>query len=193
MRRASALLPPLLIALAASAAAGAAAAAGPQPAEWRDYDVLVRFTQLPRTYSCDELWYRLRDVLELLGARAYMTITPYHCGVQGGGQARSPSVEVQFELPLPLHGDAVRYAELEAVSAPVRLAPGAPRSLASADCELVRQLQDALLAALPVRVTAAEFRCTAPHESFTLMLTATRAAPPASAQAGTAAGAAAQP
>jgi hypothetical protein len=180
------LTPLLLLALALPLAGGAYAAAGAasaQPAEWRTYDLLVDFQDLPRTYSCDELWYKFRDVLRQLGARAYMTLTPYDCGYVGGGEARSPHVEVKFQLPQPLQGAATRYAQLSVVNQRVRLAPGAPRSLQASDCEFVRQLQGALLAAVPLRVTVADFNCTAPHASFALTLSAPLAAPPVSRQA----------
>ena len=170
-------------ALAATApTATPAATAAPAPAEWRTYAVLVDFTALPRTYSCDDLWYKFRDVLLKLGARAYMTITPYQCGVRGGGEARTPKVEVKFQLPQPLHGDAVRYAEISAGDETIRLAPGSPRSLGADDCELVRQMRQGLLAALPVHVTSSDFRCSGAAESFTVTLDAVVAAPSSAAR-----------
>ena len=173
----------LLLALASVAAAGATAPSA-APAEWRTYDILVDFQDLPRTYSCDDLWYRFRDVLLALGARAYMTITPYHCGYVGGGEERSPSVEVRFQLPQPVTGAARQYAQVSVLAEKVRLAPGSPRSLTAADCELVRQLKDGLLAALPVRVDTATFSCSAPRRSFALTLEASVPVPAPGRQAG---------
>jgi len=167
-----------MVALATAAAGVAATASATTPAEWRAYAVLVDFADLPKTYSCDDLWYKFRDVLLKLGARAYLTITPYHCGVRGGGEARAPQVEVKFQLPQRLHGDAVRYAQISAGDATVELAPGSPRSLGADDCELVRQLQQGLLAALPVRVSSSAFRCSGAHESFALTLHALISVPP---------------
>jgi hypothetical protein len=139
-----------------------------QPAEWRSYDLLVQLNGLPRTYSCDDLWYKLRDTLLKLGARAYMTITPYHCGFTGGGPATSPSLELKFQLPSVLSGPATRYAQISVIDETVRLAPGSPPSLSDKDCELVRQLQATLFAGLPVHVTAANFSCGATPASFAL-------------------------
>jgi hypothetical protein len=153
-----------------SQAATSTAAPTAEPAQWRTYDVLVPFHDLPKTYSCDELWYRFRDVLLTLGARAYMTITPYDCGYIGGGEARSPRVELKFQLPQLLHGQDTRYAEMSAVSREVRLVPGTPHSLQAGDCELMQQLQGTLLAALPVQVTAATFSCSGPGATFALIL-----------------------
>ena len=176
---------PLVLLLPVIAAAQTLATSTPSvaltPAEWKSYDVLVEFRTLPRTYSCDELWHKVRDVLLQLGARAYMTITPFDCGTSHGEEARSPSVEVKFQLPEPLRGGATQYAETTVSEQAVRLAPGTPSSLQPGDCELMRQMEDTLLAGLPVHITASAFDCTAAAKSFTLTLNA-----PLAARAGTA-------
>jgi len=156
----------------AAHAASSATTAVAVPAQWRTYDLLVQFHDLPRTYSCDDLWYRFRDVLLTLGARAYMTLTPYDCGYVGGGEARSPRVEAKFQLPWLLQGADTRYAEMSAVRREVRLVPGAPHSLQAGDCDLMRQLQETLLAALPVQVTTAAYTCNGPDATFALTLQA---------------------
>ena len=160
----------LLLLVCASVCVGAAAQEVPaaQPAEWRSYDLLVQLQDLPHTYSCDDLWYKLRDVLLKLGARAYMTLTPYHCGVTGGGPATSPSLELKFQLPSVVSGQARRYAQISVVDETVHLAPGSPPSLSDRDCQLMRQLQGTLFAALPLHVTAANFSCTPPRSAFAL-------------------------
>ena len=178
MRRAAILLLILPLAGGVPALAGAARSA-PVPAEWQTFDVLVDFENLPRTYSCDDLWYRFRDVLLQLGARAYMTITPYDCGYPGGGAARSPHVEVEFQLPRVLHGAATRYAQLSVVDASVRLAPGSPRSLDAHDCDLVTQLEGTLFAALPLQIERSDFHCSVSPPSFALTVDARVAAPAA--------------
>jgi hypothetical protein len=163
----------------ADAPATAAATQAPQavqPAEWSSFDMLVRLQNLPRTYSCDDLWYKLRDLLLELGARAYMTITPYHCGFAGGGPATSPSLELKFQLPRVLSGSEIRYAQISVIDEPIRLAPGSPPSLSDKDCDLLRQLQATLVTALPVHVSAASFSCTAAQPSFTLNVRAPIAA-----------------
>jgi hypothetical protein len=173
------------VASAAITAAGGATTHTPRaaaPAEWRTYDVLVPFQNLPTSYSCDDLWYKLRDILLKLGARAYMTISPYHCGYVGGGPAYSPSVELKFQLPQLLHGTAAtRYAQLAVVEKAMRLAPGAPPSLQARDCELMSQLQSLLFPSLPVRVSTAAFHCSQPHVSFALTVNASVGVPAAPA------------
>lgn len=174
MKHAFFLLPLLLLpALAVGQTpAGTARAVTSTPAEWKSYDVLLEFRKLPRTYSCDELWYKVRDVLLRIGARAYMTITPYDCGSSHSGEARSPRVEVKFQLPEPLQGAATRYAQTSVSQQAVQLTPGSPRSLKPDDCEFMRQLQETLLAGLPLPVATAAFSCTSSDGSFALSVDA---------------------
>jgi hypothetical protein len=155
-------------------AAGVAreAVAKPQPAEWETFDILVDLHNLPRTYSCDELWYKFRGVLHGLGAGPDMTITPYDCGYVGGGQARSPHVEVKFELPRPVQGAAIRYAQMSVVEKIIRLAPGSPHSLVASDCEFASQLVAGFFPALPLHVRTTDFRCTTAPPSYALMVNA---------------------
>jgi hypothetical protein len=184
----------LLLAAGAVPAATSEPALLTAPATWHSYDVLVDLRDLPRTYSCDDLWYKFHDLLLELGARAYMTITPYHCGVPGRGEARSPSVELQFQLPQPLEGTATRYAVISAVTRTLHLEPGSPRSFGEGDCELVRQLEESLFTVVPVQVMASAFNCTTAHrattarESFALTFQAAIATPAVSPRAGTSAG-----
>lgn len=129
------------------------------PAQWRTYDLLIDLQDLPRSYSCTDLWYKFRDVLLRIGARHYMLIEPEHCQVKGGPPQRSPHIHVKLQMPYPLSAAQVRYADTSSAEHLIRLAPGAPASLAGSDCVLVQQLRNELLQALPVRVTAAEFHC----------------------------------
>ena len=168
MNTARALLPTLLLAMAGGGFAATPPASAPLPAQWRSHDVLIELQALPRTYSCDELWYRVRDVLLAIGARAYMTITPYDCGTTHGGEARSPRVQARFQLPYVLEGADRRYSELDVSEQPVRLTPGSPHSLQAADCELMRQLQGTLLAGLQLHVAAAQFNCSGAQPSYSL-------------------------
>jgi hypothetical protein len=149
----------------------------PVPAEWQTFDILVDFQSLPRTYSCDELWYKFRDVLRILGARAYMTITPYDCGYVGGVEAYSPRVEVKFQLPRLLHGRATQYAQVSVVEKSIRLTPGSPSSLGTQDCEFAKQLDTTFFPALPVSVETADFRCSATIPTYAMVINARVVAP----------------
>ncbi|HYM28617.1 MAG TPA: hypothetical protein VET66_10730 [Steroidobacteraceae bacterium] len=172
------------MALAASTAGSAAVtpAPGGSPAQWRTYDLLIDLQQLPRSYSCTQLWYKMRDVLLDIGARRYMLIEPYACATPGKAAALSPRVHLKFQLPFQLAGADTRYAEFTSLSKTVRLAPGAPASLERDDCELMDQLRGALLAAVPVRVSSATFRCGRPSPSFAITVVAAVAAPGATGQ-----------
>jgi hypothetical protein len=155
-----------------SSADSRATAGVSQPAQWETFDILVDLRNLPQNYSCDDLWYKFRDVLRWLGAGPNMTITPYDCGYVGGGESRSPHVQVKFELPRPLKGPETRYAEMSVVTRNVQLAPGFPRWLLPSDCELVQQLVSGLFPALPLRVESTNFQCSAVRPSYTLSVNA---------------------
>jgi hypothetical protein len=167
-----ALIGGLGVALAnAATAAPTRTAGGAGPAEWRSYDLLVDLTDLPRPYTCDELWYRMHDLLLAIGARHYPQIYTYHCGTTRAASSRSPSVQLQFQLPRALSPADARYADVPVVRAIVRLAPGALRSYEPEDCELLKQLSVQLLPSLPVHPVGAGLACPAPgaaHQPYAL-------------------------
>jgi hypothetical protein len=147
----------------------AAAASGPQPgrpATWRPYDLIVDLHDLPQRYSCDDLWYKFRDVLLAMGARPDIKILVYHCerGLPEG-KARSPRAQLKFSMPELLTPAQSRWAQLQAVTTTVRLGPGHPASLLSGDCELLRQMKDGLLESLSQRVVSFNLACTASHSA----------------------------
>ena len=170
MRRLSVLLVVLAAAFGAAAAqvattppARSSRGAGDAgPAEWRSYDLLVDLTDLPRPYTCNELWYRLHDLLLAIGARHYPQIYTYHCGTTPAASSRSPSVQLQFQLPRALAPADARYANVPVVRATVRLAPGTLHSYEPGDCELLKQLSTQLLPSLPVRPLGGGLTCPAP-------------------------------
>jgi hypothetical protein len=160
-RRALAVLACVLPALSGAAGGAGAAAAG--PAQWRAFDILVALRDLPLNYTCDDLWYRFHDLLLAIGARpADLKILPYQCANTPAVSERSPKVELQFELPVGLTPAQARYADASAVPRRVRLAPGTLKHLASGDCELLKQMNAGLLAALPVQVVSAPLECAGP-------------------------------
>jgi hypothetical protein len=141
-------------------AAGTAAA---RPALWRTYDLIVNLDNLPRTYTCDELWYEFQGLLRQLGAWPYsISILPYHCSPSPSGYMRSPDVEARFQLPVILQASAAKWAQAKAIEGTVRLSPGEPRTLHSSDCQLIKQISQTLLASLPARIDEQRFDCSPP-------------------------------
>ncbi len=152
----------MLAAVLGTAVAAAATTAPGSPAEWRSFDVLVDFSDLPQRYTCNELWYRLHDLLLAIGARHYPQIFTFNCGTTRAASSRSPSVRLEFQLPRALSAADARYADVPVVRGTVRLAPGTLRSYTGEDCELLRQLSTLLLPSLPVRPVGAALTCPAP-------------------------------
>jgi hypothetical protein len=118
--------------------------------------MIVDLQNLPRVYSCDDLYYKFRDVLVILGAQHWPTIHTYRCN------SRSPRMHLQFSLAKPVSGAALQYATLQASNSTIELAPGKPTSLQPNDCQLLEQMKDTLLPALPVKVISYRLTCTAP-------------------------------
>lgn len=134
-----------------------------RPALWRTYDMIVNLQNLPRTYTCNQLWYEFHGILLRLGAWPYsVNILPYHCSPTPSGYLRSPNVEIRFQLPIFLQG-AVKSAPAEAIERTVRLSPGEPKTLQTSDCELLRQIEQMLLTSIEAaRVDEDHFECAAP-------------------------------
>lgn len=142
-----------------------------QPAAWRPHDVIVSLHDLPQAYSCDDLWYKFRDVLLALGARADVKILVYQCGPTAGVLGRSPDVHLQFAAPELLDRDQSKWAQFTAAATSIELAPGQPASLHASDCELLRQIKDELLPELGETVVRADLACAAAksvHGHFSL-------------------------
>jgi hypothetical protein len=143
-----------------AAATGAAAA---RPALWRTYDMIVNLQNLPRTYTCNQLWYEFHGILLRLGAWPYsVNILPYQCSPTPTGYSRSPNVEIRFQLPIFLQA-TVKSAPAEAIERTVRLSPGEPKTLHTSDCQLLQQIEQMMLTAVEgVRVDGEHFDCSGP-------------------------------
>jgi hypothetical protein len=123
--------------------------------------VLVSLSDLPHGYTCNDLWYRFKDVMFAIGAQQLQILT-YDCRDQSPQPHGSPKVELKFEFPTALTGDNVRYADFHGTATSVHLEPGHPGSLTADDCVLVQQMTGGIFDALGVKVTESKFPCTAP-------------------------------
>ena len=152
----------------------AAPVAGGRPAEWTPHDLIVSFDHLPRIYPCDDLWYKFRDVLRAIGARPDTRILVYQCGHSQGQLAYSPQAHLHFFIPQALAPSQSRWADVNVEPRTILLEPGHPASIRSSDCELLRQMKDGLLAALPDRILNFNLACAAPatHWPFSVSVEA---------------------
>jgi hypothetical protein len=150
----------ILAALTSPLAIGSAQAApqAPQPATWVAHDLNIDLHNLPGRYSCDDLWNKFHDVLLVLGARPDLKILTIRC--ERG--SRSPNVRVQFSMPELVKPTSSRELFIDAAAATIRLEPGHPASLNEADCELLHQIKDRLLAPLSLHVVSFNLACFAP-------------------------------
>jgi hypothetical protein len=136
-----------------------------QPATWITRDVELNLQSLPKVYSCDDLWYKLRGILLAIGARQYMSIRPFYCGQGAANAGRSPMLDLRFQTLRTLSGANVRWAETTAVSKVVRLGPGEPKILDTGDCALLEQLDGTLFAYLNMHVVATDLECSRPRSA----------------------------
>ena len=129
-----------------------------QPATWAARDINLGLHNLPRSYFCDELRQKFLDVLLAVGAHADPNVLTSRCETG----SRSPSVRLRFSMPELVADTAQRSAVSETSTALVRLQPGHPVSLDAADCELMRQIKDGLLAPISQHVLTFNLACSAP-------------------------------
>src|SRR5581483_9369254 len=140
----------------------ATAAEMTQPAVWSPHALIVDLQNLPKRYSCDDLWYKFRDVLLAIGARPDMKILPYRCDRRSDSLGNSPRVQLEFSIPSLVSGKNARWAEITATPKTVRLEPGSPEHLDESDCALLNQMRQTLLRAIHADVTGFRLACQAP-------------------------------
>ncbi|MDB6046439.1 MAG: hypothetical protein JWM63_4990 [Gammaproteobacteria bacterium] len=151
--------------IAVGVAAHAGTGADTEPADWLPHDMLLELRNLPKRYSCNDLWYKFRDVLLEIGARPNMQILTYRCESALGPSARSPRVHLQFETPRALASPQSGEPDISAINRTIRLAAGQPHSLDGADCELLKQMKETLVASLHLRVLDSNLECSAPRNA----------------------------
>lgn len=132
---------------------------GTEWAAWINRVVEVNLQDLPKVYGCDDLWYKVRDILLAIGAREYLSITPYHCGKNAANGGRSPSVEMGFQTLRQVTGKEIYWANTRAVPTTVDLTPGHPQRLDATDCALVEQIGESLFPYLGLKVDKSRFQC----------------------------------
>ncbi len=128
-----------------------------QPATWVGYNLSVDLHNLPTRYSCDELRFKVRDVLLALGARQDLEVLVSRCELG----SRSPIARVRFAIPELAGQTSKRGVAVEAAAAIVRLEPGHPASLYAADCELLHQIKERLLAPMSMPIVSFNLACAA--------------------------------
>jgi len=147
-----------LIPVICTVAAGAAPATG-KPAVWTPHELIVDLRNLPKSYTCDDLWYKFKGILSALGARQDVEILPYRC------ESNSPKVQVKFSTPRLVPAAQAKWADLNAVEREVQIRPGSPEKLDSGDCELMSQVKSSLLKNLGTEIVAYRLPCKAPRKA----------------------------
>jgi hypothetical protein len=137
----------------------------PRAAVWSPHALIVDLPNLPKHYTCDELWYKFRDVLLAIGARPDLSILPYQCEGRSNSLNYSPRVQLEFSIPREVTGNDRRWAELQVMAKSIRLEPGTPGHLDGGDCALLDQMRSTLLRSIGDSVTDVQLPCQAPQAS----------------------------
>jgi hypothetical protein len=160
-------------AVAETAAAGTAGATNtatadqtPHPAVWVPHALIVDLPNLPKRYTCDELWYKFRDVLFAIGARPDMKVLPYRCESALGPRAYAPKVQLEFSTPRVVTGKDTKWADMQVVTKSVRLAPGELPHFDDQDCALLDLMKSTLLRYIGATVGDFHLACRAPPSSL---------------------------
>ncbi|MGB6450381.1 MAG: hypothetical protein WBE92_06485 [Steroidobacteraceae bacterium] len=156
-----------------------------EPATWITRDVELKLQNLPKVYSCDDLWYKLHGILLAIGARQYMSIRPYYCGHGAANAGRSPMVDLRFQTLRALSGANAKWADTTAVDKVVRLGPGEPKILDTGDCALLEQLDGTLFASLNMHVVATDLDCSSPRSAARFNLSVQALTPQPAQSSGT--------
>jgi hypothetical protein len=69
----------LAIASTACGSAGTAAVPATRNAVWAEHDLTIELQHLPKLYSCEDLTYKIHDILQTVGARANVQILVSSC------------------------------------------------------------------------------------------------------------------
>lgn len=149
--------------VAAQLSMAAPAERGAVAAFWAQHDEIQDLRKLDKHYTCSDMFYKYRDVLELLGARAGATIYAYGCsGTKGTSPRDAPRVELRYEVPSPYPASATLPPKLiKATLTTIELAPGHPSSLQPGDCSLVENMRAMLLPAIGAQLESSHLDCEA--------------------------------
>ena len=131
----------------------------PQRAYWALHDEIDYLDNLPRTYSCDELYYKYRDVLLRLGARSDMTIYTYGCIGSKGAAADRPHVDLTYMIPQPVPPQLNSNSALRARLETIEIGAGNPKVLSESDCTLMDDMRQTVLSSFSKDIEVRGSRC----------------------------------
>lgn len=150
---------PGAVALGAATSGAATTGAGAVPAYWAQHDEIDELQDLPAPYTCDDLYYKYRDVLLRVGARRGMKIYAYGCTRGGKPGDGTPRVDLTYAVPRELIGSAAGGAAFKATLSTLKLGPGEPESLTARDCALLNDMRQTVLSSIANSMDASNLQC----------------------------------
>ncbi len=137
----------------------------PVTAYWAEHAEVDELGKLSKPYSCDDLFYKYRDILLKLGVRPGIKIYTYGCNRPGQPASGTTKVDLTYALPHPAP------AGFKAYQRSIKLAPGEPKSLTADDCALLDDMRQTVIAAISSQVDARGLDCGNGHHHKKFELT----------------------
>jgi hypothetical protein len=134
----------VLVALSGATIGTPPVQAAEEQAYWARHQEVDYLDNLPRPYSCNDLYYKYRDVLIRLGARE-LTIYTYGCTGRAGAAGNRTHVDLSYAVPAPVASTLSSNSALVAREQQIEIGPGEPKSLTEEDCTLMDDMSQTVL------------------------------------------------
>jgi hypothetical protein len=142
----------LLSSLGTHGSSGQTQAAAADPAEsvastWQHHKTSFTYSGFTSAYTCDGLAERVRQMLELLGARKGVSVTAGACPGGPSTPSHMIIVDVDFYSLAPAVTPAAGAASdasstVNAQWRPIKFLPHSPGYMGAGDCELLQSMKD---------------------------------------------------
>jgi hypothetical protein len=164
-----------------SAAVAADTGAAVEQASWHHVKTRINYFGFTSLYTCEGIEGKVRQVLEMFGARKHPKVVATGCERGPGRPSRSAWVDVEFDAPA-VAADASGEHTFAARWTPIAIAPNRPFDIGAGDCELFEQMRDVLTKNFASKDMAYDTHCV-PHQvslgAFSIKGQLLKAVPPA--------------
>jgi len=115
-----------------------------EPAVWQAHHVQFDYFGITARFTCDGLEYKVRQILEYLGARSDAIVTATGCPRGPESISRSAFVQADFNTLALSTGSGDSAATTAAVWTQLNFRAQRPNFLGDGDCELIDQMRKVL-------------------------------------------------
>ena len=133
-------------------------------AQWKVYQIHFRYTGFAAHYTCDGIEYKLKRLVELLGARDDVRIENSCFGT--GNIERFHRVLLAFALPVPADKTELDNEIIPAQWQEIEISGRRERYIDEGDCELVEQFYRQVIPKLGFKKIKNRLRCIPGRRDF---------------------------